>query len=30
MISYPDNVGTLADYIESVLQKYADRPAILP
>lgn len=27
MISYPDNVGTLADYIESVLQKYADRPA---
>jgi len=27
MISYPDNVGSLADYIESVLQKYADKPA---
>ena len=27
MISYPDNVACLADYIESVLEKFADRPA---
>ena len=27
MITYPDNVTCLADYIESVLQKFADRPA---
>ena len=27
MITYHDNVTCLADYIESVLQKFADRPA---
>ena len=27
MISYPDNVNCLADYIENVLQKFSDRPA---
>jgi len=27
MITYPDNVTCLADYIESVMQRFADRPA---
>ena len=27
MITYPENVTCLADYIESVLTKFADRPA---
>ena len=27
MITYPDNVTCLADYIESVLHKFADKPA---
>ena len=27
MITYPDNVTCLADYIEGVLQKFSDRPA---
>ena len=27
MIAYPDNVSCLADYIESVLEKFADKPA---
>ena len=27
MITYPDNVSCLADYIENVLQKFAEKPA---
>ncbi|GMM69151.1 long-chain fatty acid--CoA ligase [Alteromonas sp. MTD1] len=27
MISYPDNVACLADYLENVLKKFADKPA---